>query len=61
MIGGMGEMLTLPPRSIPLKADARDAAGSARSPAAAAQGILLALAFSALAWMGLALLVPRLW
>jgi hypothetical protein len=27
----------------------------------AARGIMVALAFSAIAWIGLALLVPRLW
>ena len=32
-----------------------------QDPAAAARGILLALALSCLAWIGLALLVPRLW
>ena len=32
-----------------------------QDPASAARGILLALALSCLAWIGLALLVPRLW
>ena len=32
-----------------------------QDPAAAARGILLGLALSCLAWIGLALLVPRLW
>jgi hypothetical protein len=32
-----------------------------QDPAAAARGILLALALSSLLWIGLALLVPRLW
>ena len=73
----MGQMLTLPRRSILPRAEAReppkgaprgaprdaprDALEAARNPGAAAQGILLALAFSALAWIGLALLVPRIW
>ncbi len=34
---------------------------SGQDPAAAARGILLALALSCVAWVGLALLVPRLW
>jgi hypothetical protein len=65
----MGQMLTLPRRSILPRAEAREppkgaprgAPEAARNPGAAAQGILLALAFSALAWIGLALLVPRIW
>lgn len=32
-----------------------------RDPAAAARGILLALAVSCIAWIAVALLVPRLW
>lgn len=32
-----------------------------KDPAATARGILLGLALSCLAWIGLALLVPRLW
>jgi hypothetical protein len=35
--------------------------GSQRDPSAAARGILLALALSSLAWIAIALLVPRLW
>ena len=57
----MGQMLTLPRRSIQLRADATEPSGSVRRPGAAAQGILLALALSALAWIGLALLVTRFW
>jgi len=57
----MGQMLTLPRRSIPPRADAQEPSEAARNPGAAAQGILLALALSALAWIGLALLVPRVW
>lgn len=61
----MGQMLTLPRRSILPRPEAREppegAPRAARNPGAAAQGILLALAFSALAWIGLALLVPRVW
>ncbi len=34
---------------------------SGQDPAATARGILLALALSCIAWVGLALLVPRLW
>ena len=57
----MGQMLTLPRRSIHLRADATEPSDSGRRPGAAAQGILLALALSALGWIGLALLVPRFW
>ena len=57
----MGQMMTLPRRSIQLRADATEPSDSVRRPGAAAQGILLALALSALAWIGLALLVPRFW
>ena len=57
----MGQMLTLPRRSIHPRADAADPSDSVRLPGAAAQGILLALALSALGWIGLALLVPRFW
>jgi hypothetical protein len=57
----MGQMLTLPRRSIQLRADATEPSESERRPGAAAQGVLLALGLSALAWIGLALLVPRFW
>jgi hypothetical protein len=57
----MGQMLTLPRRSIHPRAGATEQSGPARRPGAAAQGIMLALALSAFAWIGLALLVPRVW
>jgi hypothetical protein len=57
----MGQMLTLPRRAIQPKAGATEQSDSAQRPGAAAQGIMLALALSAFAWIGLALLVPRVW
>jgi len=58
----MGQLLRLhrppfPAASHPLQAAPR----MRQDPAAAARGILLALALSSLLWIGLALLVPRLW
>jgi hypothetical protein len=57
----MGQMITLSRHSIERQARAGEPSDPARNPGAAAQGILLALALSALAWIGLALLAPRFW
>ena len=57
----MGQMITLSRHSIERQAGAREPSDAARNPGAAAQGILLALALSALAWIGLSLLAPRFW
>jgi hypothetical protein len=57
----MGQMITLSRHSTERQAGAREPSDAARNPGAAAQGILLALALSALAWIGLALLAPRFW
>ena len=58
----MGQLLRLP--RPPLSATSRAVPGMPRArqdPAAAARGILVALALSSLLWIGIALLVPRLW
>jgi hypothetical protein len=64
---GMGQMLILhQPPTLPRTGSVRGAArayspGQQETRGSAARGILLALALSAVAWIGLALLVPRLW
>ena len=58
----MGQLLILRPRAAlhpPVSRSGRR--GAMSDPAAAARGILLALALSSLVWIGLALLVPRFW
>jgi len=58
----MGQILRLPgPHQLARTARQRPGARHPQDPAAAARGILLGLALSCLAWIGLALLVPRLW
>jgi hypothetical protein len=57
----MGQMLTLPRRSIQLPTGATKPSASVRQPGAAAQGILLAIMLSVPAWIGLGLLVPLFW
>jgi hypothetical protein len=58
----MGSLIALPRRAAAEERSARPAVPVRDSdPAAAARGVLLALALSSLFWIALALLVPRLW
>jgi hypothetical protein len=58
----MGQILRLHgPHQAVRTAHRQPALRGPRDPASAARGILLGLALSCLAWIGLALLVPRLW
>ena len=58
----MGQILLLPRPSLLRRTPGLQADRTRpQDPAAAARGILLGLALSCLAWIGLALLVPRLW
>jgi hypothetical protein len=58
---GMGQMLML--HRLPILSRFRATQPDARpqDPASPARGILLALALSSVAWLGLALVVPRIW
>jgi hypothetical protein len=58
----MGQMLLLRrPSDAARQAPLRTSRRSRQDPGAPARGILLALALSSCAWMGLALLLPRFW
>lgn len=58
----MGQILRLHgPHQVARTARQQTGLRPSQDPAAAARGILLGLALSCLAWIGLALLVPRLW
>jgi hypothetical protein len=58
----MGQILLLPRPSLMRRTSGQHGdQPQPQDPAAAARGILLGLALSCLAWIGLALLVPRLW
>lgn len=59
---GMGQILLLHRPSLMRRTPGLQADRTRpQDPAAAARGILLGLALSCLAWIGLALLVPRFW
>ena len=57
----MGQMLTLHRLPILPRASSMRNSTQRENTGSAARGILLALALSAVAWIGLALLVPRFW
>ena len=58
----MGQLLLLPSRpAVPVGQSSAAHCRSAADPAAAARGILLALALSTVGWVGIALIVPLLW
>jgi hypothetical protein len=57
----MGQILTLHRLPILPRASSMREPAQRENPGSAARGILLALALSAVAWVGLALVVPRFW
>jgi hypothetical protein len=58
---GMGQLLIMPQRGATEHRQSFRGLRPASDPGAAARGVLLALGLSCLAWIALALLVPRLW